>query len=351
MLSFTNPVVAVVLFAAVVPLVALPWTHHQYARFGQLRGWSALVAAAEVLYLCGLIAFTLFPLPEHNAKPCTGDFLTLNPLVDLAATPAAVAQIGLNVLLFVPLGLLLRYRWRRGALATAAVGLGVSLLVETTQGTAIFGLYACPYRVADVGDLIVNTAGTVLGGMLALATSRLLPAPEPQWVPDLAQPGLARRALAHGADLLIAFLGGSVTAIVLFFAGVEVSAVPLVVLATAVTTLLAPLVRRDRATLGQVTFLLAPEPARAVRSVLLRYAVWWLPVGVLAATDRLAVLLLLAVVAVLAARSRADRRSVLELVTGTTTVTRPTWDQMIGGSTPQPARPADPAASTASPAT
>ncbi|MEV4351939.1 hypothetical protein AB0J83_46390 [Actinoplanes sp. NPDC049596] len=55
--------------------------------------------------------------------PCVGDYLTLDPLVDLAATPAAVAQIGLNVVLFVPLGFLLRYRFGRGVRSATAAGL------------------------------------------------------------------------------------------------------------------------------------------------------------------------------------------------------------------------------------
>src|ERR1044071_7985183 len=145
MIGLGNAVIAVLLFGALVPVLVLPWSHRQYARYGTLRGWPAVVAAAEVLYLCGLVAFTLFPLPDETAAFCaartTADFLTLNPLNDLAGSNA---QLILNVVLFAPLGFLLRYRFRRRLLAATAIGFAVSLLVETVQGTAVLGLFACP---------------------------------------------------------------------------------------------------------------------------------------------------------------------------------------------------------------
>jgi glycopeptide antibiotics resistance protein len=45
-------------------------------------------------------------------------------------------------------------------------GFGLSLAVELTQLTGIWGLYPCPYRQFDVDDLILNTAGVALGFVL-----------------------------------------------------------------------------------------------------------------------------------------------------------------------------------------
>jgi hypothetical protein len=267
------------------------------------------VAAAEVLYLCGLVAFTLFPLPDETAAFCAGrttaDFLNLDPLHDLVATPAGVAQLLLNVALFVPLGVLLRYRFRRGLLAAAGIGLAVSLAVEVTQGTAVFGLFGCPYRVADTGDLITNTAGAVAGWLLTLGRT----APEPQPSPDLDRPGLARRALAVPVVLTLAGFDE--------VDGALLMAINLI--AYAISTLAVPLARGDHATLGQATLFLAPDSRAAVRP---RFLAWWLPVALLQATGHLNVVAGAALVIGVLARLRPDRRSVLELLSRTTTMTR-----------------------------
>ena len=93
-----------------------------------------------------------------------------------------------------------------------------------------------------------------------------------------------------------------------------------------VATLVMPLLRRDRATPGQWAFALGladaggDAPAGA-RSVWRRFAVWWLPVLVLAGFDRYEWVPVLALAVGLAARLRSDRRSLLGLVGRTRTVT------------------------------
>ncbi|MEU8242948.1 VanZ family protein [Actinoplanes missouriensis] len=310
MLGVTNVLIAVVFFAALVPLLVLPWIHHQYRRYGRLRGWSAVVAAAEGLYLCGLVAFTLFPLP--TAYTCAG--VNIDPLNDLAASRAAIPQVALNVLLFVPLGFFLRYRFGLRLGRAIVAGLGVSLIVETVQGTAVLGLFPCPYRVADTGDLLTNTMGTAVGALFAA----LVPAFAAPFSRDVGRPGLLRRGLAVGADLLIGYLGAAAVVI----AGVGDRPGGLLVVVLGVVTLVVPLARRDRATLGQATFFLVPEPGRAVVAVCVRYLVWWLPVSVVVAGGHPWTVAGVALVIGLLARLRGDRRSVLEVLTGAAIVTR-----------------------------
>ncbi|NMO50753.1 hypothetical protein HH310_06040 [Actinoplanes sp. TBRC 11911] len=315
-----------VLFALLLPLLVLPWIHAEYERHGRLTGWTAVLSAGEVLYLCGIAAYTLFPLPRETAAFCaarsTGDFLVLNPVASIDGTVTGYLQLVLNALLFVPLGYALRYHFRRGILVAGLIGLGVSLLIEVAQGTAVFGAFGCPYRVADTGDLVTNTVGTLVGWLLAVATARLLPNPVPAHSADLARPGLTRRGLAVLADLLIGWLITSLILAVVVVSGGPDSrwlALPVYVSIYAVTTLVLPMLRHDHATLGQVTFFLRPSTGRRVP---LRWLIWWLPVAVLQATGHLSVVLLAAAVIGVLARLRKDRHSVLELVTGTTTVTR-----------------------------
>jgi glycopeptide antibiotics resistance protein len=79
-------------------------------------------------------------------------------------TTVTFLQVALNVLLLVPLGMLLAYRYKRSFGITVLAGQGVSLLIEVTQGTGVFGIFDCPYRLADIDDLIANTTGAALAG-------------------------------------------------------------------------------------------------------------------------------------------------------------------------------------------
>lgn len=81
-------------------------------------------------------------------------------------------QVALNVLLFLPLGFFLRVLGGRGILVAFLTGALVSLTIETTQLTGVWGVYPCAYRVFDVDDLLTNTVGAVLGSLLAVIVPR-----------------------------------------------------------------------------------------------------------------------------------------------------------------------------------
>ncbi|MFE9750591.1 VanZ family protein [Saccharothrix saharensis] len=347
----SESIITLVLFALVVPVAVLPWVHWQYRRRGRLSGWAAVVAAGSALYGCGLVAFTLFPLPDVTGGFCESralrDYWQTRPfasLDDIAAagyspTSPEFLQVALNVVLFVPLGFLLRYRFGRGVVSATAIGLLVSLAVETTQGTAVFGLYPCPYRVADVDDLMTNTAGAVLGWLLARWVGRLLPPAVPEPVPDTGRPGLPRRGFAFAGDLLTLTLVQFACRVVLVLIGegtgtpglTELAAsdwfgAALGVLVPVVATVVVPLLRADRATPGQIAFHLALADARTggrapARAVVLRFVFWWLPVLLLISTGHGGVVFFAALVVGLAARSRTDRRSLLGLISTTNTTT------------------------------
>ena len=163
-------VAAVVLF---VPFVAV-----QYRREGRLTLLQVVLWVAFLVYALALWTYTLLPLPDPDDMRCVGTQLTpfqfvsdirsypIDSLGGLARNPA-VMQVALNVALFMPLGFFLRFFWRRGVVVTTVVGLLISLLIECTQLTGVWGLYDCAYRFFDVDDLIVNTTGALIGGLLA----------------------------------------------------------------------------------------------------------------------------------------------------------------------------------------
>src|SRR5690606_27048173 len=87
-------------------------------------------------------------------------------------THPAMLQLLFNVLLFIPLGFFVRVLAGRGIFTALFVGFGVSLLVETTQLTGVWGVYPCAFRFFDVGDLTTNTLGALLGAVFGLVIPR-----------------------------------------------------------------------------------------------------------------------------------------------------------------------------------
>lgn len=154
-----------------------------------------------ILYLAGLLIFTLLPLPSDPVAACAAiihwdNFAPLGSFVAVAdqfrdgeslrGTLYALSIL-LNIALFVPLGALAETTWRirrmrrapegapadgsrlarsiphRRVLAWVAIGCVVSCLIELTQYTGLFGVVPCTYRVVDIDDVIMNTLGTYAG--------------------------------------------------------------------------------------------------------------------------------------------------------------------------------------------
>src|SRR5690606_30626281 len=83
-------------------------------------------------------------------------------------TNPVILQLALNVVLFVPLGFLLRTMYRKGIAVATLAGFLLSLFIEFTQLTGVWWIYDCAYRVFDVSDLLTNTVGAILGSLFAL---------------------------------------------------------------------------------------------------------------------------------------------------------------------------------------
>ncbi|MGW9630699.1 VanZ family protein [Agromyces sp. NPDC055520] len=124
--------------------------------------------------LVGYLALLVWIVLWRLEAPHLGDVgfprdLKLVPFVSTStAGSSAPAEVVANVLLFIPFGLFLRLlapSWPWWKVAGAAAG--VSLALECAQ-------YAAALGVADVSDLIANTAGSLVGlAVFALARRRL----------------------------------------------------------------------------------------------------------------------------------------------------------------------------------
>lgn len=176
-----SAIIAIMLGLGIGFVLFVPFVAISYRRNGRLSALRFLLWAAALVYFWAIWTYTLLPLPTPETIRCVGvvtDPLDLfreiqkglgsgNPVTD-----PAIRQLALNVLLFMPLGFFLRVLGGRGILVAFLAGLGLSLLVETTQLTGVWGIYPCAYRFFDVGDLATNTVGAVLGSLAAFIVPR-----------------------------------------------------------------------------------------------------------------------------------------------------------------------------------
>ena len=336
---------SVLLFVLLVPLATGPFLGFVYRRYRWAAPAPTAVAALSGLYACAVVAFTTFPLPRDPLKACRYqdqfDYWQLTPFASLDDVVTTFREVGVlqglmsgaflqvffNVLFFVPLGVAVAYVLRRSALTALVSGLGVSLLIEATQGTALWGLYPCPYRLADVDDLMTNTLGALLGWALGTLLHRVVPYRRPSPREDLAPPTTRRRVAAAVIDLtglwVVSLAVGVGLALFALSAGREPSSYddPLTVVTWVVGIiwlLVVPCLRSDRATPGQATVLLGVESSRERRpaprwSMLVVVLVRWAPI-VLFWGGSNGLLLLVATVELVTVWVRRDDRGLASVV-------------------------------------
>ena len=227
-----NVYVSNILFAALsFPLIAffitLPYMIYQYRRFGSIPWLRTLVVYSFAFYLLCAYFLVLLPLPEDRSAvvpyaqtPQLVPFHFVQLIADSSTASLAdpstwpgllrnpnVYEALFNVLLLVPLGMYLRYYFRRTWWQTLAIGFLVTLSFETTQLTGLWGLYEHPYRLFDVDDLMLNTLGAMIGFWTVGPAMRVLP--DIRLVNEEAREAgmrasVTKRALSFFIDLAIA---------------------------------------------------------------------------------------------------------------------------------------------------
>ncbi len=120
---------------------------------------------------CVYLATLVYLVWEPDASTPGGVVVVLADALAAVGVPGAVTvvEVGLNVVLFVPLSLLGAFvldRWR--VAGWVLVGLALTLVVEGVQWLFLSG------RSATLSDLVANTTGALLGILAAHAVRRLL---------------------------------------------------------------------------------------------------------------------------------------------------------------------------------
>lgn len=177
--------VGIVVGLALFLVFLLPILVLQYRRYGGIDGRRLVGACGLSIYGVALVAYTLLPAPARSEAWCLahdgGPGWQLRPFSTFQDAYDATRGLGwrasilsrvwlqiiFNVVLFIPLGIWCRRFFDRGLLATTGIGLGVSLLIESTQATGNWGLWPCPYRYASIDDVITNVAGAFIGASIA----------------------------------------------------------------------------------------------------------------------------------------------------------------------------------------
>lgn len=187
---------------AVFPLLAafltFPYMIYQYRRYGAIPFLRTVILYSFLLYLLCMYFLVILPLPSIEAVAGqTGptvqllpfqfvrDFIRetkldiMNPKTYLPAlTQNCFLQVICNMVMFLPLGMYLRYYFRCGWGKTAVISFLVSLFFEFTQLSGLYGIYPRGYRLFDVDDLMLNTWGGMLGYAAAPLLAKLLPSRE-----------------------------------------------------------------------------------------------------------------------------------------------------------------------------
>ena len=186
---------AALIFPVLAFAMFVPTAIVLYRRHGVMTRWRVLSLYGGVFYALTAFCMTIVPLPKPSVDICTAypsftdpqltpgvafsdiwkeahHHATLNALI---LNNPAFWQTVFNLALLLPLGVFVRIHFRRGLATATAAGLTASLFFELTQYTGLWGLYACPYRLFAIDDLIVNTAGAALGWAIAGPLARALP--------------------------------------------------------------------------------------------------------------------------------------------------------------------------------
>ena len=172
-----------------------------------------------VLYALGLVAFTLYPIPDNPAWFCAHHAVSpqLHPLASIMDIRTeglrAVLQVAMNVVFFIPLGMFLRVMYNVRWYTVTLLGFAISLTIEVTQLTGAFSLYPCSYRLFDVDDLLLNTGGALVGYWCGWLLPDLRNVKHGETVTT--RPGLVRRLVAFMLDVIVAAVATTCVGIML----------------------------------------------------------------------------------------------------------------------------------------
>lgn len=118
-------------------------------------------------------------IPLTFIKDIVEDLIELKQINILKIiTIPSIYTVIFNIIMFMPLGVYLRYYYKCSLKKTIIISLLISLFFELTQLTGLYYIYPRPYRNFDVDDLLINTLGGLLGYLIISPIQKYLPTRE-----------------------------------------------------------------------------------------------------------------------------------------------------------------------------
>jgi glycopeptide antibiotics resistance protein len=185
-------------FPFIAVLFTLPFVVYQYRKHGYINKFRVLILYSFLLFLITAYYLVILPLPStrdilsiQSPRTRHTQLMLFNFIRDIIANSTVVIskpstyinlfkeraflQVAFNGILLLPLGVYLRYYFKKDLKTTILITFLVSLFFEITQLTGLYGIYNAPYRLFDVDDLFLNTLGGVIGYALQPITNFILP--------------------------------------------------------------------------------------------------------------------------------------------------------------------------------
>lgn len=187
MIYLNNIYMSLIVFLMTSFLITVPIIILMYRKYGYFNFKEAFSNYLFVFYLQTLYLLIVLPLPDNqylidhpvplhefvNLVP----FTYINDMIQYYQNHTfslltflnnmLFLQVAFNVIMFIPLGIFLKNRFNFNFRCVIIVSFLLSLFFELTQLSAVYGIYARPYRIFDVDDLFLNTLGGMIGYKLA----------------------------------------------------------------------------------------------------------------------------------------------------------------------------------------
>lgn len=189
---------AILAFPFIAFLFTIPFILYNYHKYGSIHFLRVFIIYTFILYLITIYFLVILPLPTFTeAMQNKGPFINIIPLqfirdfinespfiwnitntyLKTILNPSFYVPV-LNIIMFIPLGLYLRYYFKCSFKKTLFLSLLVSLFFELTQLSGLYFIYPNPYRLCDIDDLILNTSGGIIGYLIMGLLEKYLPTRE-----------------------------------------------------------------------------------------------------------------------------------------------------------------------------
>ena len=189
------------LFIPIAALFTLPFMVTQYHRYGSIPILRVLVVYSFILYMMCAFLLTVLPLPDiekvEKMEPMPIQWIPFSTYITafrlagfrlkVPSTWISLAcwkvllrssnlfEILANIVMQIPLGVFLRYYFRRNWKQVLVIGACVSLFYELTQLSGLYFIYPKAYRLCSIDDLIDNTLGAMIGYWITPLLCKCLP--------------------------------------------------------------------------------------------------------------------------------------------------------------------------------